>query len=412
MSNRIQFRRDTLENWQVANPILMEGELGLVATDSNNPNFYDGRVIGDGTHNFNDLEIFYNIFTTKDKEEISNKVDKVEGKQLSTNDFTNEDKAKLTDLPNKSDFDIELASKVDKIEGKILSSNDFTNEDKTKLNALPTKIELDTLLDNKADSTELSNIVGVPTEGEIENLEPTIITNALRKTEQSLTSEEQAQVKKNLGISEIKEFIAQVETAGATYNQNTGFFELNGLTDITESQMRLIYLNIQRTPYNVLGNENKNLLRTNLFLATGQSTSDNEITVSGLFEGWNSAEVLNVSNGYSFLYATRISNKQAFRNCRNLKSINGVFQLYRNIAAYSLPFQNCLKLEDVSIYAVFHSLSFEDSPLLSLASLEFLVEHATNTSPITITLHPDAYERLTDSLIASATAKDITFATV
>ena len=30
--------------------------------------------------------------------------------------------------------------------------------------------------------------------------------------------------------------------AGAVYNQNTGFYELNGLTDITERQMKTIYI--------------------------------------------------------------------------------------------------------------------------------------------------------------------------
>lgn len=67
-----------------------------------------------------------NDYTDEDKEsvsEIPNKVDKIAGKGLSSNDFTNEDKEAVEEIPNK----------VDKIAGKGLSSNDYTNEEKSKL---------------------------------------------------------------------------------------------------------------------------------------------------------------------------------------------------------------------------------------------------------------------------------------
>ena len=57
---------------------------------------------------------------------LFNKVDKVNGKALSTNDYTNADKQKVNTIDNK----------VDKEEGKVLSTNDYTNEDKEKLNSL------------------------------------------------------------------------------------------------------------------------------------------------------------------------------------------------------------------------------------------------------------------------------------
>ena len=67
-----------------------------------------------------------NDYTDEDKEavsEIPNKVDKIAGKGLSSNDFTDEDKEAVEEIPNK----------VDKIAGKGLSSNDYTNEEKSKL---------------------------------------------------------------------------------------------------------------------------------------------------------------------------------------------------------------------------------------------------------------------------------------
>lgn len=57
---------------------------------------------------------------------VNNKVDKVAGKQLSTNDYTNADKSAIANISNK----------VDKVVGKQLSTNDFTNSDKQKLDGL------------------------------------------------------------------------------------------------------------------------------------------------------------------------------------------------------------------------------------------------------------------------------------
>ena len=54
---------------------------------------------------------------------LNGKVDKVSGKGLSTNDYTNEDKALVDTIPDK----------VNKEQGKGLSTNDFTNADKTAL---------------------------------------------------------------------------------------------------------------------------------------------------------------------------------------------------------------------------------------------------------------------------------------
>jgi hypothetical protein len=84
---------------------------------------------------------------------INNKVDKVSGKGLSTNDFTNADKTKLDGIEagaNKTIVDSALSStstnpvqnkvidaalgnKVDKVSGKGLSTNDYTTDEKNKL---------------------------------------------------------------------------------------------------------------------------------------------------------------------------------------------------------------------------------------------------------------------------------------
>lgn len=83
------------------------------------------------------------------KADLTTKVDVVAGKMLSSNDFTNELKTKLESLSNYDDsklkalitsnqsaLNTELAKKVTQIEGKQLSTNDYSTAEKNKLAAL------------------------------------------------------------------------------------------------------------------------------------------------------------------------------------------------------------------------------------------------------------------------------------
>jgi hypothetical protein len=80
---------------------------------------------------------------------LDTKVDKVIGKNLSTNDFTTVEKTKLAAISgtNTGDQDLSLyassvsvtnslATKVDKVNGKVLSTNDYTTVEKNKLSAI------------------------------------------------------------------------------------------------------------------------------------------------------------------------------------------------------------------------------------------------------------------------------------
>lgn len=81
---------------------------------------------------FNWWDIWWNIVDQLDLQAaLNNKVDKVVGKWLSTNDYIASDKSKVDNLP--LDTITELAWKVDTVVGKWLSENDFTTALKTKL---------------------------------------------------------------------------------------------------------------------------------------------------------------------------------------------------------------------------------------------------------------------------------------
>ena len=53
MSNKLQLRRDTAANWETVNPVLAQGEIGLILDDNGKT---IGQKIGDGVTEFNDLE--------------------------------------------------------------------------------------------------------------------------------------------------------------------------------------------------------------------------------------------------------------------------------------------------------------------------------------------------------------------
>lgn len=113
-----------------------------------------------------------NNYTTAEKNlvaTISNKVDKIDGKSLSTNDFTNDLKTKLDELDTNTELTTKLGNKVDKVEGKSLSTNNFSNNYKSMLDNIE-----DTVNDNLKPATEstlgavkLSSDFSFNSEGEI-----------------------------------------------------------------------------------------------------------------------------------------------------------------------------------------------------------------------------------------------------
>ena len=113
---------------------------------------------------------------------LATKVDKVTGKELSTNDYTTAEKTKLAAITgtntgdqdlsgfattsdvttslatkaNASDVTTSLATKVDKVTGKELSTNDYTTAEKTKLAAITGTNTGDQDLSGYATTTQLA----------------------------------------------------------------------------------------------------------------------------------------------------------------------------------------------------------------------------------------------------------------
>jgi hypothetical protein len=74
--------------------------------------------------------------TNTGDQDLSVKVDKVVGKDLSTNDYTTAEQTKLASILGTNTGDQDLSVKVDKVVGKDLSTNDYTTAEQTKLVAI------------------------------------------------------------------------------------------------------------------------------------------------------------------------------------------------------------------------------------------------------------------------------------
>lgn len=214
--------------------------------------------------------------------------------------------------------------------------------------------------------------------------------------------------------------------AGAVYNKNTGFYELNGLTDITEEEMRTIYLQTHvmdklSSYYNIFASST---FRTNLGFNMGiTQTNGRNVDFRESFFFNQKLEVLRLSFGNNINETRMIRTSDmfyAFHGCKKLKRIISPIYVYdiKNKLYFDHTFSQCILLETALLYKLSASISFSDSPLLSLESLQYMITNAANTSPITVTVHADVYDKIQDegqvdwhALIETAAAKQITFAT-
>lgn len=108
--------------------------------------------------------------------DLSGKVDKVQGKDLSTNDYTDADKEKLTGIETGAEVNIitaikvdnveqavadkavniDLSGKVDKVQGKQLSTEDYTTTEKSKLGNIAENAQVNVIETIKVDDTSLT----------------------------------------------------------------------------------------------------------------------------------------------------------------------------------------------------------------------------------------------------------------
>lgn len=180
--------------------------------------------------------------------------------------------------------------------------------------------------------------------------------------------------------------IAEATAAGAIFNRTSGYFELNTLTDITAEQMRKIMAAGARQSSTLPWAYILSTIRTHL-PRVGIGQAANAVST---FRSCSFLETVDMPN--------MILQGDVFFNCKQLRSVN-----WKGIPIYNLNntananFQGCSKLVELrgSLRNNF-DFNIADSPLLSLASFQYMVDYAYNTAPITVIVHPTVYGKLTD----------------
>ena len=182
-------------------------------------------------------------------------------------------------------------------------------------------------------------------------------------------------------------FIDLVTSAGATFNATSGYFELNGLTDISYEEMRAIYTaSIGAVP---------NMARSQTMTAySARATLPLKATTSfpnNLSNWFYSADGVEEVNLASVINAgTSIGNfSNLVYGASKLRAINGEIRFAATGTASS-PFYHCYSLRSVTIKGLACNISFKDSPNFTPSSVAYMINNA-GTGTITITLHATAY---------------------
>lgn len=237
-----------------------------------------------------------------------------------------------------------------------------------------------------------------------------------------VTANEKAQLEVSDAVWERpgEELIAEWEDYGGVYNRTTGFGELNGLTDLTAKDMRLINAFYPRC----VAPQNDAFIVNDIggrFCSypgrTLHKIGGNRLGGQGTTAAW----LLHNSKVEAVSFAPEVSSctswKFAFSRCYKLHTIKGMTLSNYTARPMLNAFEFCQALVNIEIKYAWADLDFHWSPLISLESLEYIIQYSANTAnhagktePMTITLHPDAYARITDELFALAAEKNITIA--
>lgn len=280
------------------------------------------------------------------------------------------------------------------------------------------------LEDTKADRTELSGVLSRDPEEELAAAEPDFLTLMLRKNEQVLTDEERRQVMENLGRPDIEwlityfNYMANRYVAGyGGYNKATGFFELGTVKNLTVQDAIKIVLSPQGisgcsiTDSNAEGRMAHSEVRALFPIKLSAGALGQSNFILRYYGCTELEEVVFLRNYGSFV---NNSFYRAFYDCQKLRVLKFG---YTSVATctFEEAFENCHALEDFTPPYFWASMKLYDSPKLSVESLERIIARATppkgDTKGITITLHADAFARLSDELMAAAAEKNITLTT-
>ena len=193
-------------------------------------------------------------------------------------------------------------------------------------------------------------------------------------------------------------------SAGAKYNEATGFYELNGLTDITEEQMRVIYEKTWGWWIGLpnLGGFGDSSARTNIPCPDYKRTYyQSDCNLGSSFAVTGNLDNLEVLN----FIPTRYPNESFIK--LSIRNLNWMFQgntkpltIMGTLDVGNVPDNSSLNIggnvKAVNIKNLQKNIKFYGSKVLSKESVLYMINNSTATSAITIGLNKVVYDVMKD----------------
>jgi hypothetical protein len=190
-------------------------------------------------------------------------------------------------------------------------------------------------------------------------------------------------------------------SAGAVYNEATGYYELNGLTDITEEEMRVIYektwgwwlhlpslagfgsalprTNIPCPDYKIIFYAS-NISLNSIFSLSGSNDNLEVVNLRALYTPTNFDEIKIVDFNWAFQYNKKIREVQGIINVKEARS-------KLNIGG---------NIETINIKGLKVNIRFYGSQRLSKESVLYMINNSEATTAITIELNKAVYDVMKD----------------
>lgn len=190
-------------------------------------------------------------------------------------------------------------------------------------------------------------------------------------------------------------------SAGAVYNERTGFYELNGLTDITEEQMRVIYEKtwgwwLHLPSLNGFGSA---LPRTNIPCPDYKIIAyAPNISLHSIFAASGNADNLEVVNLRALYTLTAFDEIKivdfnwAFQGNKKIREVQGIINVKE--ARFNLSIGG--NIETINIKGLKVSIRFYGSQRLSKGSVLYMINNSEATTAITIGLQQAVYDVMKD----------------
>lgn len=181
------------------------------------------------------------------------------------------------------------------------------------------------------------------------------------------------------------------------YNEATGYFELNGLTDITYAQAMEIMSSASywcRAPIGSMPSMSLLNIRT-AFPFGGYGNSLGSVALNSTFKNCEKLEVVVVQCGnFTPLNGT-------FSGCKKLRKV--VFNTEYSTSFDNAAFYQCYALEELSVQVqILSNINLSPCSRLSVASASNIT--AKGKSGITVTVHADVFAKLTGDTTNDAAA--------